>query len=103
MTKTAQRIATAFQRGERLRIKATFTDGHSIWYHGHRIAWRETGTCNIVANMCGWGTVTTRDRLNAIVRAVAPWTGSFSQQDHEQYFRGEPVSIYADITIVDNA
>jgi hypothetical protein len=98
MTKTAQRIATAFQRGERLKIKATSTDGQNVWYHGHNIAWRASDGA-VLASMCGWGTVTTRDRLNAIVWTIAPWTGGFSQRNHEQYFRDQPISSHDTIVL----
>jgi hypothetical protein len=64
-TQTARRVAAAFLEGKRLRTRNTYTDGAAIFHHGNRIVWRNV-MGHVLANMCGWGTVTTRDRINAV-------------------------------------
>jgi len=89
MTKEARDIARAFVAGEVCRRKRTYTDGNRIVLHGSTIAWREG--VNVYACLCGWGTVITRDRLNALCRALdAP---RFHQHRHRQYFDNAPIGV----------
>lgn len=61
----------------------------AVWfYHGNNIAWvNDSG--EIVVTLCGYGTPSTRERLNALCSVVAPHVG-FYQHAHEQYicYRG---------------
>ena len=50
--------------------------------HGHRIASYDGRTINM--NMCGWGTPTTRERLNGICNYFG--LEGFSQRNHTQYY-----------------
>ena len=56
-----------------------------VYLHGHKIAtyWHETQCLEM--SMCGWPTVTTRSRLNAICDAFRT-RGHFYQCDHVQHF-----------------
>lgn len=99
MTQTARRIARAFKEGRALRVKNTITDGQSVHHHGHCIAFRSASTGTISANMCGWGTVTTRDRLNAIHREFNQYGIGFSQRDFGQFYNGKPIGVYDTVTI----
>jgi len=67
MRKVTKLIAEAFKDYKKLTIGNTMTDGQSVFLHGNRIAWREDGTLYI--SMCGWPTVTTRERLDGILDA----------------------------------
>jgi hypothetical protein len=89
MRKVTNQIVHAFVNGKTLRVKNTRTDGNAIYLHGHLIAWKHNGS--VYCTMAGWGTPTTRERLNGLARIV---TGhcAFSQRKHVQYFNGQPVS-----------
>ena len=64
MRKVTQLISTAFKNNQKLSISNTMTDGQSVFLHGHRIAWKDEGKLQI--SMCGWPTVTTRERINGV-------------------------------------
>ena len=85
MTQTARRIARAFAEGKRLRIKNTETDGQHVWHHRNLIA-RRNADGTVDCTLAGWGTVTTRDRLNAICGAVGSF-GRFYQLQFEQFYQ----------------
>jgi len=89
MRKESLEIARAFARGEKASAARTMTDGTTVWLHGNRIAWRdEDGSVRLT--LAGWGTVTTRDRLNTlcfVLRGDRP----FHQKDHVQYFGTSPI------------
>lgn len=58
--------------------------GVAVSLHGHAIAtiWGDS----MLLTLAGWGTVTTRDRLNTICREFAPGAGFF-QRKGDQFFR----------------
>lgn len=60
-------IAQAFKDGRGHTIKNTTTNGTTVWLHRNAIAWKYNGTVEF--SLCGWNTVTTRDRLNHIFNA----------------------------------
>jgi len=66
MRKVTKLISEAFKDHKKLSIGNTATDGQSVFLHGNCIAWREDDTLYI--SMCGWPTVTTRERLNGILQ-----------------------------------
>ena len=89
MRKGTAQIIAAFINGKRLTIKNTRTDGQSIYYHGNLIAWRnEDGT--VFCTLAGWGTPTTRERLNALAQKLTG-RGGFSQRKHVQYYNDQPI------------
>lgn len=64
MRKVSKEIAQAFMCGVRKSVGNTKTDGRMILLFGNRIAeWREDG---VYITNCGWRSVTTKDRLNAL-------------------------------------
>lgn len=81
MRKITQKIANAFINGESLKIKNTETDGRSVWLHGNEIARRTADGLEV--SLAGWGTVTTRERVNGILQ-VFNSNLRIVQRDHEQ-------------------
>jgi len=82
MRKETKKIAQAFARGQAAKAARTETDGRTVWLHGNRIAQREDdGT--VWVTLAGWGTVTTRERLNGICDELGAPFG-FCQRDHSQ-------------------
>lgn len=86
MRKESLKIARAFRDGVAARAARTTTNGQEVRLHGNLIAYRD-GEGNIWASMAGWGTVTTRDRLNTLCRVLGSRAG-FYQKNHAQYFSG---------------
>ena len=67
MRKVTRQIIQAWARGDSLTLGNTSTNGEAIWLHGNPIAWK-TGDDDVVAlTLCGWNTVTTRERLNGVL------------------------------------
>lgn len=64
------KVAKAFYSGENKKFNNTQvicdkeTKERSIYLFGNKIAWTEQGYLYI--NLCGWNTLTTRSRLNAL-------------------------------------
>ncbi len=82
MRKETKKIAQAFARGEAAKAARTETDGRTVWLHGNRIAQREDDG-SVWVTLAGWGTVTTRERLNGICDELGAPFG-FCQRDHSQ-------------------
>ena len=64
MRQVTEKIVSAFLRKEYRRIGNTWTDGRTIWLHGHSIA--EFRTDGLWITNAGWPTPTTKERLNGI-------------------------------------
>jgi hypothetical protein len=96
----ARRIIKAFLKGEVKRLKNDFSDGITLTYHGNAIArfvyaFRLDGP--VIMGLAGWGTPTTRDRLNALCDELfdcRPW----GQMNYEQYFGSMRISTLNCIT-----
>ena len=58
------------------------TDGSQVFLHGNRIAWKLDNK-RVAVTLAGWPTVTTRERLNAIMD-IFGWEFSISQKDGNQ-------------------
>ena len=82
MRKISKTIANAFNRGLTASVGNTRTDGQSVWLHGNKIAWRQNGN-RLALTLANWPTVTTRERLNAILY-VEGFDFKFKQVNHEQ-------------------
>jgi len=96
MRKESLKIARAFLAKESARAARTTTDGQSLYLHGNKIAWHNPdGTLSLT--LAGWGTVTTRDRLNTICRLIG--TGGFSQMRGRQYFAGAEIGENDTLTV----
>ena len=80
---TGRQIAAAFKAGRCKTLKNTKTDGSRVTLFGHDIAWTdEQGT--VWLDTCGYSTVTTHDRLNAICDTFEA-DFRFCQKKNEQY------------------
>ena len=56
------------------------TNCSHVFLHGHNIATVDHGTNSVKLSSCGWETVTTKSRLNAILQEVKPGCGIFQKQ-----------------------
>ena len=89
--KVTHESVKAFLNGKAKKIKSTHTDGKALYLHGHKIAWvceepnPKTGLKDIAFSMCGWGTVTTRERLNGLLDALGYPQVGISQRKGEQW------------------
>lgn len=80
--KESGRVVDAFLARKSIKGKRTHTDGKALYLHGNKIAWHGDDD-SVHATMAGWGTVTTRERLNTLAnRLGAP---RFSQRKGVQY------------------
>lgn len=83
MRKVTANITNAWKMGSAKKVKNTRTDGERIYLHGNCIAKRENGSVYISTG--GWNTLTTRERLNGIVRSLG-LRMSIHQHRHNLYF-----------------
>jgi hypothetical protein len=83
MRKESLKIARAFAAGVAASAARTRTDGHAVYLHGNLIAKREPDG-SIWVTLAGWGTVTTRDRVNTLCRVLGSGV-HFFQRDHVQH------------------
>lgn len=84
MRKETREIMTAFLHEIPARAARTSTDGRAVYLHGNKIAWRDAEG-DVWATLAGWGTPTTRERLNGLCATFPAFSGfGFSQKDHEQ-------------------
>lgn len=101
MRKETAKIAKASRKGEPARAGRTETDGTAVYLHGHRIAWRTRtawGTF-LHVTLAGYGTVTTRERINGILETFGlgrHWGAV--QRQHGQYLQtwgenGKPILV----------
>lgn len=72
-----------------------YDDLISVEYHGNIIA--NITPTEITLTLAGWGTPTTRTRLNQIAHHFG-LNASYSQRNHEQHLNGEPISSYEEHT-----
>jgi hypothetical protein len=92
MRKVTRQIIQAWARGDSLTLGNTSTNGEAIWLHGNPIAWK-TGDDDVIAlTLCGWNTVTTRERLNGILHLKGAGY-RFAQRDWK------PVLLFKDLVI----
>ena len=84
MRQETSTIARAFYRGKKASQARTSTDGNTVWLHGNKIAWR-TEAGDIGFTLAGGPTVTTRDRINGILKTFGYGLWGVAQRDHDQY------------------
>lgn len=106
MRKIEQKMVNALRAGRSLNVQNTSVSkrdrviggyAQSVFLHGNEIARLEFNHQKarepfaIFGTLAGWGTVTTRSRLNAICRE---FTGRarFGQKDHRQQFDDNEIS-----------
>ena len=88
MRACTHKIITAFLNQKPLKTKNVACDGESIRLHDNLIAWRHGDA--VYCTLAGWGTPTTRERLNGLARMLHT-PGRFHQQNHVQYYNGAPI------------
>lgn len=89
MRVTTERTVKAFIEGRRLTVNNTRSTGDTLELFGHTIAWREPNG-DVFCTLAGWGTVTTRERLNGLFYMMVG-NHPFHQANHKQFFMGQPV------------
>lgn len=62
--------------------------GPQVYLHGHLIAKFQRDN-SVIMSLCGWNTVTTRSRLNAICREFG--LDGFSQRNHAPFYGDEEI------------
>jgi hypothetical protein len=82
MRKESLKIARAFAAGVAASAARTSTDGRAMFLHGNLIAKREADG-SVWVTLAGWGTVTTRDRVNTLCSVLGSGV-RFYQRDHVQ-------------------
>ena len=99
MRNVSRVIAQAFNERRSKTISNSHTDGEGFFLHGHKIAfWDEDHNGEILSfNMCGWGTVTTRERLNSLFYVLG-FDMSVYQKNFSQMlrFKGQDLEIEDD-------
>jgi hypothetical protein len=89
MRKISIDIAKAFLNGKSRTIGNSYTEEGKIVLHGNTIAWWENDIGNmnkshLVFSLCGWGTPTTRERLNTLFYHLYADPVYLNQKNHEQ-------------------
>jgi len=92
-------ICNAFMNGRDKYISNSSSHDDALWLHGHKIAfWDEDNNGKILSfSMCGWGTPTTRERLNSLFQVLG-YDMSVYQKNWSQIFRfkGQDIEIEDD-------
>lgn len=91
MRKESTTIARAFLDRRYAKGKRTVSLGSDLLLHGNRIAWHNPDG-SISMTLAGWGTPTTRDRLNTLcwlLMGERPW----HQARHVQRYNGTPIGV----------
>ena len=96
MRKVTEQTVKAFLNDESKSVGNTMTDGGSLYLHGNKIAWRLPNG-DIEINMCGWGSVTTRERLNGLLRMMNSGFG-ISQRGYNQCLVGKNANVIRTIS-----
>ena len=90
MRQESEKIARAFAAHLPARAARTETDGTHVFLHNNMIAWwNPDGSLSLT--MAGWGSATTRERLNAICEVLG-YGRPFHQKDHVQYHGNREIS-----------
>ena len=97
MRQETKDIMKAFLNRKSCRRQRTITDGSAVYLHGNRIAWREPNG-DISMTLAGWGTPTTRERLNGLCMLLID-KRPFNQRKHEQFYHDDPIDTDQVITI----
>jgi hypothetical protein len=83
MKKVSEDIASAFLQGKSKKIKNTQTNGDQVYLYGNMIAGHDENG-NKFVTLAGWQTVTTRDRINAILEKLGA-NARFVQRNGEAF------------------
>jgi len=96
MRQESLEVCRAFIAGRVRSMKRTRTDGTTLYLHGNRIAWWNPDG-SVSMTLAGWGTPTTRDRLNTLCWLMFA-TRPFHQKKHQQHYDGKPIDVDAVFT-----
>lgn len=69
MRKVTNETVRAFLAREKKTVGNTTSTGDELLLHGNCIAYWESDSC-LILKMAGWGSVTTRERLNGVLELV---------------------------------
>ena len=79
------------------------TNCSTVKLHGHSIATYDHATAALKISSCGWETVTTKSRLNAILQEVKPGCGIFQKQfEWFVSFRDEVKEFWDGMILIDS-
>jgi hypothetical protein len=94
LRKITRDAATAFVQGKRFKRDNTEVRDGFMMLHNNAIAWLAPRSQKPLLSMCGWGTPTTRERINGLLEVLGI-PARLHQQGHEQYVyvQGESVPI----------
>jgi len=98
MRKVTKETVEAFLAGKTRTVGNTSTDGTILRLHGNRIA-EKMPDGSIVATLAGWGSVTTRERLNGLCRLLGMGC-MFGQCKFVQYYGSRPVGVNEEVVLV---
>jgi hypothetical protein len=98
MRKVTNDTVIAFLDGRSRTVGNTTTDGTVLLLHGNRIAERMPDG-SIVASMAGWGSVTTRERLNGLCELLGLGR-PFHQNRFVQYYGSRPVGVSESVVLI---
>lgn len=96
MRKETKKIAEAFLNHQPANAARTSTDGEAVYLHGNKIAYQAAG--HVWLTMAGWGTNTTRERLNGIAE-TAGYGRPFHQKNGVQYCHNYKISPFDHIQL----
>ncbi len=97
MRKVTRETVEAFIAGRSRTVGNTTTDGTVLLLHGNRIAERMPDG-SIMATLAGWGSVTTRERLNGLCDLLG-LDRRFSQHKYVQYYGSHQVGVNETIVL----
>ena len=98
MRKVTRETVEAFVAGRSRTVANTTTDGTRLLLHGNLIA-EKMPDGSIYATLAGWGSPTTRERLNGLCDVLGLGR-PFHQSKHVQYFGDRPISTTETIVLV---
>jgi hypothetical protein len=97
MRKETRDVMTAFLKRKSCTRARTQTNGDVVTLHGNKIAWREPDG-SISMTLAGWGTPTTRDRLNGLCLLLMD-KKPFHQKKGVQYYDDKEIDTTQVITV----
>lgn len=99
MRKVTREVGQAFLAGMPKTVGNSTTDGQAFYLHGHKIAWTDDNL-DLWISMCGYGSVTTRDRINGILE-LAGSSYRVNQHNYVQQLRNWRTQETVDIDTYD--
>ena len=98
MRKVTKETVEAFLAGYSRTVGNTTTDGKTLFLHGNKIA-EKMPDGSIHATLAGWGSPTTRERLNGLCELLGLGR-PFSQKRYGQYYGQRSVGVNETIVLV---